>query len=152
MASVLDVAAYILAKHGPMTAMKLQKLVYYSQAWHLAWEEKPLFDERIEAWANGPVVPVLYRKHRGRFTLSPDESLGGNERELSQSERDTIEAVIDAYGDKTARWLSELTHREEPWRGARTGMRELDRGDSEIDSASMHEYYSSLTSSNSHEV
>lgn len=44
MANVLDVAAYVLAKRGPMTAMKLQKLVYYSQAWHLVWDEEPLFD------------------------------------------------------------------------------------------------------------
>ncbi len=60
MAQVADVAAYILEKCGPMTAMKLQKLVYYSQAWHLVWTEKPLFDNRIEAWANGPVVWELY--------------------------------------------------------------------------------------------
>ena len=52
--NVLDIAAYILCKQGAMTAMKLQKLVYYSQAWSLVWDDKPLFRERIEAWANGP--------------------------------------------------------------------------------------------------
>lgn len=60
MANVRDVADYILAQRGPMSAMKLQKLVYYSQAWHLTWAEEPIFDARIEAWANGPVVPLLY--------------------------------------------------------------------------------------------
>ena len=54
--SVLDVAAYILKKLGSMTTMKLQKLVYYSQAWSLVWDEQSLFIESIEAWANGPVV------------------------------------------------------------------------------------------------
>lgn len=49
MATVHDVAAYILAKHGPMTAMKLEKLVYYSQAWSLVWDDKPLFRSKIEA-------------------------------------------------------------------------------------------------------
>lgn len=47
MANVSDVAAYILQKHGRMTTMKLQKLVYYSQAWSLVWDEKPLFQERM---------------------------------------------------------------------------------------------------------
>ena len=51
---VFDVAAYILEQKGSMTTMKLQKLVYYSQAWSLVWDEKPLFEEAIEAWANGP--------------------------------------------------------------------------------------------------
>ena len=57
MATAHDVAAYILQKKGEMTAMKLQKLVYYSQAWSVVWDERPLFHEKIEAWANGPVVP-----------------------------------------------------------------------------------------------
>lgn len=53
MATVLDVASYILEKQGGTTAMKLQKLCYYSKAWHLVWEERPLFTNRIEAWVNG---------------------------------------------------------------------------------------------------
>ncbi|HSS48337.1 MAG TPA: type II toxin-antitoxin system antitoxin SocA domain-containing protein, partial [Thermoanaerobaculia bacterium] len=65
MTTVHNVAAYILQKQGEMTAMKLQKLVYYSQAWSLVWDEEPLFAERVEAWANGPVVPDLYREHKG---------------------------------------------------------------------------------------
>lgn len=70
MASAHDVAAYILKRMGQMTAMKLQKLVYYSQAWSLVWDEAPLFNERIEAWANGPVVRELYEAHRGQFQVS----------------------------------------------------------------------------------
>mgnify|MGYP001247259517 CR=1 FL=1 len=41
MVSVFDVASYILQKQGPMTTMKLQKLVYYCQAWSLVWNEEP---------------------------------------------------------------------------------------------------------------
>ncbi len=48
--SVQDVAAYIIERHGRMSSMKLQKLVYYSQAWHLVWDDEPLFPERIQAW------------------------------------------------------------------------------------------------------
>ncbi|WP_340375862.1 type II toxin-antitoxin system antitoxin SocA domain-containing protein [Streptomyces sp. SS7] len=48
--------------------MKLQKLVYYCQAWHLAWEGRALFPEAIQAWASGP-VPEIYELHQGYFTV-----------------------------------------------------------------------------------
>ncbi|MCH7691617.1 MAG: DUF4065 domain-containing protein, partial [candidate division Zixibacteria bacterium] len=54
--SVFDVAKYILSKLGGVSAMKLHKLLYYAQAWSLVWDERPLFQERIEAWVSGPVV------------------------------------------------------------------------------------------------
>lgn len=154
MASVVDVAAYILANRGPMTAMKLQKLVYYSQAWHLVWEETPLFPERIEAWANGPVAPDLYRVHRQRWQLEPDEALGGDPGRLNASERESIDVVLQHYGDKPANWLSELTHRELPWKEARErgGLREGQRGSQVISHADMYEYYDGLTSSAAEEV
>ena len=68
MMTVLDVAAYILERQGSMTTMKLQKLVYYCQAWSLVWDERPLFDESIEAWANGP---VLSRRDDRQLPLAP---------------------------------------------------------------------------------
>ena len=60
MATVFDVAFYILDKLGDMSTMKLQKLCYYAQAWSLAWDGFPLFDEEFQAWANGPVCRELY--------------------------------------------------------------------------------------------
>src|ERR1700730_81854 len=68
--TVHDVAAFIVNRQGEMSAMKLQKLVYYSQAWSLVWDDEPLFDDAIEAWANGPVVRALYARHRGQFKVS----------------------------------------------------------------------------------
>ena len=75
MASVHDLAAYILKKQGPMTAMKLQKLVYYCQAWSLVWDDRPMFTARIEAWASGPVVRDLYKEHAGKYNLKSFASL-----------------------------------------------------------------------------
>ena len=72
MANVNDVARYILERQGEnLSTMKLQKLVYYAQAWSLVWDEKPLFSSRFEAWANGPVCRELYNQHRGHFTATP---------------------------------------------------------------------------------
>lgn len=143
MVSVHDVAAYILKKEGPMTAMKLQKLIYYCQAWSLVWDEAPLFRSRIEAWANGPVVPDLYARHRGMFKVSEWD---GNPASLNQKQKDTIDGVLKFYGDKPSQWLSDLTHQEDPWRQARAGCHPNERGCNIITHAAMAEYYSSLVS------
>lgn len=143
MATALDVAAYILEKRGPMTAMKLQKLVYYSQAWSLVWDESPLFSDRIEAWANGPVVPRLHYVHRGMFNVNR-ATFVGDPGELDPEQFATIDAVIDFYGDKPSQWLSELTHKERPWKEARHGIPPGERGDNEITHEAMAEYYGSL--------
>src|SRR5258708_19127565 len=70
MTTVHDVAAYVLRARGPLTAMKLQKLVYYSQAWSLAVNGRPLFPERARAWANGPGLYELFDRHRRQLVLS----------------------------------------------------------------------------------
>lgn len=137
-----DVAAYILQKQKEMTTMKLQKLVYYCQAWSLVWDEEPLFSENIEAWANGPVVRELYEKHRGWFKVSSWRS--GNATSLNKNQKDTINSVLKYYGNKTSQWLSDLTHKEDPWKLARQGLSPSERGDKKISHASMMEYYSSL--------
>src|SRR5262245_24360842 len=103
MRSAHDVAARLLADLGPMTAMKLEKLVYYGQAWHLAREGEPLFRESIEAWREGPVVPELYARHRGRYsvaTWSPDSP-----SEFSAAEQATIDWVEETYGPYSAERL-----------------------------------------------
>jgi uncharacterized phage-associated protein len=141
--TVHDVAAYILSKRGSMTAMKLQKLLYYAQAWSLVWDEKPLYKARIEAWANGPVVPEVYQAHRGKFKVGPSWPRGMASN-LGANERETVDAVLNFYGDKTSQWLSDLTHTEDPWRKARANCLPGQRCDTEITLASMAEYYGSL--------
>jgi uncharacterized phage-associated protein len=141
-ANVFDVAAYILTRRSPMTAMKLQKLVYYCQAWSLVWDDAPMFPERIEAWANGPVVRELYEVHRGMFRIQ--NLPGGNPDVLNKEQRETVDAVLKFYGDKPSQWLSDLTHQEAPWRDARRGFASGEYCDREITLASMAEFYGSL--------
>lgn len=143
MPSVHDVAAYILDEAGPMTAMKLQKLVYYSQAWHLVWDDEVLFPERIEAWANGPVVPELYGRHRGRYTVEAPWQWGSADA-LTDDQRETLNEVLNAYGDFTAQQLSVLSHSERPWQEARQGLQPLERGSEVIEPMIMADYYGSL--------
>lgn len=147
MANVLDVASYILQQLAPkepegITTWKLQKLVYYSQAWALIWDDAPLFDAPIQAWANGPVVPQLYDQHRGDFRIS--RLPVGKPDALQDWEKETIDAVIAYYGERTAKQLSDLTHDEAPWREARAGMEPGERGTTVITLDSMALYYGGL--------
>lgn len=143
MTSVSDVAKKILEIQGGMTHMKLQKLVYYCQCWSLVWDEAPMFPEKIEAWANGPVVRSLYEQLRGEFTVTADD-VPGDTQGLSQDQIDTITGVLNTYGSKRSQWLSDLTHMEKPWKKARKGLAVGERANHEISHASMAEYYGGL--------
>ncbi|MCA9225272.1 MAG: DUF4065 domain-containing protein [Planctomycetales bacterium] len=144
MISAFDVAKYILERKGPMTHMKLQKLVYYSQAWSLVWDECQLFENRIEAWANGPVIPDLYAALRQKFLVAGSDLPKGSSRRLSVRQQETVDAVLAYYGDKPSQWLSDLTHMEAPWLCARQGLPARARSSQEITLADMAEYYGSL--------
>ena len=148
MATALDVAAYILSKlkesSRDVTHMKLQKLLYYSQAWSTVWDEKALFDERIEAWVNGPVVPSVYAQLRGAFIVRPEQLVRADGICLTAEQRATVDRILDFYGAKDPQWLSDLTHAERPWREAREGLTPGERGNAEISLAALAEYYGSL--------
>jgi uncharacterized phage-associated protein len=145
MASIFSVAKYIHSKLGDISAMKLQKLAYYSQAWTLVWDEKELFSEDFQAWANGPVCPELYSVHRGEFLITNTMFLG-NIDDLTSDEKENIDKVLEHYGDKTAQWLSDLTHMEDPWINARqeAHVQDGERCDKIINKGEMHLYYSGL--------
>lgn len=144
MASVEDVAQYILERSGQMTTWKLQKIVYYCQAWSLVWDDEPLFADNIEAWADGPVVRPLYDRHAGKFKVSNIK--GGDSSRLTKTQRETVDAVLGTYGDKTSAWLRNLTHSERPWRKTRqeAGLGEGVRGNAVIALDDMAEFYGGL--------
>ena len=142
--SVFDTAKYILRSQGRITTMKLQKLCYYSQAWSLAWDEVPLFDEDFQAWANGPVCPELFYHLKGQFSVQESSMTKGDISNLSSSEKDTIDKVLKEYGDKSPQWLSDLTHLENPWKDARQGIPSGDRCSNIIEKERIQEYYAGL--------
>ena len=121
MANIFDAAKYILERLGEMSTMKLQKLCYYTQAWSLVWDDVPLFDEEFEAWASGPVCSELFYKTHGIFSVTAKDEAGGT-GDLSEDQKDTIDAVLEHYGNHNAQWLSQLTHMEDPWNDARKGI------------------------------
>lgn len=100
-----------------ITHLKLQKLVYYAQAWALALLDRPLFEEDFQAWAHGPVVRSLF----DRFNGSGWSALDGPESvpEMDEDIRGLLEEVFRVYGEHTAKTLENLTHQEAPWINAR---------------------------------
>jgi uncharacterized phage-associated protein len=142
MTNVFDVAQYILDEMGELSAMKLQKLVYYSQAWHTVWADRTLFKERIEAWKDGPVCPALWREHANEFLVK--KIARGDGATLDKRERRTVKNVLKFYGGRSAQWLSDLTHSEDPWLDARRGSKPGESSNSIITASAMQRYYASL--------
>lgn len=105
MTTAVDVSKYIRARMDVLGEMQVQKLTYYAQAWTLAWTGEPLFDDKIEAWAMGPVLPSLrYRRDKGDATAVGDARAAA-----------IIDAVVGHYGELTGAQLRDLTHAEAPW-------------------------------------
>lgn len=108
-----------------MTNLKLQKLLYYAQAWHLAALDRPLFSERIEAWIHGPVVPPVFGDFK-HYRWNPIDCTPG-EVTIEAGDprwpiRDCIKEVLDAYAEFSGPQLEAMTHSEDPWRDARKGI------------------------------
>lgn len=144
MASVFDVARYILEKQGKMSTMKLQKLCYYSQAWSLVWDDKPLFDEEFRAWANGPVCRELFCATQGQFAVVAADEKRGDSGRLTANQKETIDKVLEYYAPHDAQWLSRLTHLEDPWKQARAGLPLGVGSDRIVTKESMAIYYGGL--------
>lgn len=140
MTGIVDVAAYILSKYGPMTTMKLQKLAFYSQAESLSRHGRPLFAEDFQAWRGGPVCRALYAQHRGKFLIR-DGELNGDTGVLNDSERAIVDIVCQPLSKLTGNQLSVRTHRESPWTDARSGLPGNAPSNVIISKNSIAEYY-----------
>ena len=117
------VAKYILAKMkengNPISNKKLQKLLYYSQAWCLVLKGKPLFIDDIQAWVHGPAVPAVYRNYKEYGLMNIPVTFTSSSVELESELKEVIDMVLGAYGKYDAYTLESLTHSELPWQQTR---------------------------------
>ena len=149
--TVFDVAEFFLSQERPnerwdITHLKLQKLVYYAQGWSLALRDnRPLFQNKIEAWSHGPVCTDLYRRYR-QFGFSIIPQIHVDNMPFSDDDRDLLLAVWSKYGFKDARALEFMTHEETPWKNAWRNVEGRGRRNSTITTTSMGAYFSSLLS------
>lgn len=125
-----------------LTNLKLQKLLFYSQAWFLALENRPLFAEDFQAWVHGPVLPSQYHRFK-EFTWRPltidvatpkvDDSVGSH-----------LMSIIEEFGTETAVALERMTHLEKPWLAARGDLGPSAISDAKISKVAMMDYYRSM--------
>lgn len=121
MATASDVAKYFLTLSQPdegdyVSNLKLQKLVYYAQGFHLALHGRPLFPDRIEAWEHGPVVPDLYHAYKGHGAEGIPIPVGFDPERLTGEQRSLLDEVWNVYGQFSAWKLRNMTHEEPPWK------------------------------------
>ena len=128
--------------------LKLQKLVYYAQAWNLAVFKTRLFQADFQAWVHGPVVPALYVKYKPfQWLAIKDDAVSRSFHNeymcsLSEEQQRILSEVVDGYFGSTAYELEQMTHNEDPWIKTR-GELPADQPSSEvITDALMIEYYS----------
>ncbi len=145
MASVIEVAKYFLTKcdeeaGDTISNLKLQKLLYYAQGFHLAIFGDPLFDAPIEAWRHGPAVRSVYTRYAdygGQALPKPDDF---DIATLDENTRDFLDEVYEVYGQYSAWRLREMTHEEPPW----SDVWNPNGGPAEISHGSMRAYFSTL--------
>ena len=141
---VADYILYMTREVGDLISnLQLQKLVYYSQAWYLAFYGEPLFDEPIEAWVHGPVQPGIYARFAG-YTWQPITEDVSCPTFHTSRVKSLVKEVLDVYARKTGWELEALTHQEDPWREARGGIPNDQPSHAVITHQSMMRYYRSL--------
>ncbi|MEM9121025.1 MAG: type II toxin-antitoxin system antitoxin SocA domain-containing protein [Cyanobacteria bacterium P01_F01_bin.56] len=126
MQSALDIALYFLYRvdreaGDTISALKLQKLVYYAQVWSMVLRDQPLFPQPIEAWKHGPVVRVLWEDYKDyRHEAIPTPT--AEPPSFAPAELEILDFVWARYGELSAHQLRELTHSEPPWQNTRDGL------------------------------
>lgn len=161
---IKDYAAYIgitmIQKGLTVSPLKLQKILYYEQSWHMVsfGRENCLFDMAPQAWVNGPVYPVIYQLYKDKVPGMCDhlnfEHFGCDENSardkevelmgkmcLTPEEVNLTERVIMLYGSRTQNQLILLTHSEKPWCEKREGLMPYDYSEREISLDTMFGYY-----------
>jgi uncharacterized phage-associated protein len=118
MPTVHDVADYLLwladRDRIGVDHLKLQKLVYYAQAFHLGSTGEPLFEEELRAWQYGPVCLELWERYRYRRDyLQPPES--PSEGVFSDDAREVVTMVYQRFRELSGIELFRRTHEEDPW-------------------------------------
>ena len=122
MTSIISVAKYLLEESNGLSAMKLQKLCYFIQGWHLVINNAPLFNEDFESWKYGPVCPDLYNLH-ARMSYIPADSLNFSNLnvDITEYQKKFIDAIASIYMPYSALQLSDISHQHKSWINAGSG-------------------------------
>jgi uncharacterized phage-associated protein len=154
MIALYDASDYIVVQLAdgrvPLNVLKLHKLLYYCQAWSLAFGRGRLFDGPFQAWVHGPVSRQIYDRYQAKSmysAVSTDDIRPGFEPlTLVADDRALIDAVLESYASLTGGQLEEMTHREDPWIKARDGVPAAARSENIISEEVMSQFYAARLS------
>jgi len=150
-ANIQDVCDYIIVKMDEaqvhLNVLKLHKLLYYVQAWYLAFMDgRRCFDDEFQAWVHGPVNRTIFDRFRSEKAMYSRVRVGDvrsefNLENIPANVKRHIDAVLEVYAEFTDDQLEQMTHDEEPWQTARAGLRPTERSENVISDDLMREYY-----------
>lgn len=150
MEKTLAISDYIIFRikaegTGLLNFLKLQKLLYYTQAWFLAFNGDTLFDSDFQAWIHGPVSRVLFNAYKDEKSMYSEMELSDIKSNDYQSLSDQIklhvDQILESYAVFTSTELEKMTHDEEPWINARKGFTPYERCENIIDNNLIRDYY-----------
>jgi uncharacterized phage-associated protein len=127
-----------------LTNLKLQKLLYYAQAWFLATHSRELFPEDFQAWVHGPVLPSQYHRFKHNEWRPIEDKIHGDLKTGNILIDKHLVQVIDVFGTETAGSLELMTHSEKPWLVARQGLSSSAPSTAIISKEIMRDFYRSL--------
>ena len=122
----LTIAKWIINKIHP-EPLKLQKLLYLAQGYSYAFYDRPLFKEEIEGWVHGPVVRNVYNMFSSYQYNCID--INYEVEELDKEAEDVLNYVINNFAKYDSKYLEKLSHEQEPWIMARSGLDPDERSD-----------------------
>ena len=145
------VTRYLLSKSSDITALALQKLLYYAQSFYYAFYGVELFNNPCQAWQHGPVYPEIYRLYKEYCADPLDQSfnmLTKNIHGLTENEMQFLDCIVETFGRYSGSTLRNITHRETPWKDARGDLSEDDRCSVELSRDSIHAYFAEALKKN----
>ena len=129
--------------HGDYVSnLRLQRLLYYMQGWYLADHEEPLFDDRIEAWLNGPVVPTVFRRFKP-FAHRPLE-VPVTYDDIPPALLEQVQDIWEGYGHLSSYDMERMSMSEPPWRNARGGVSNGEACENPLSLDDVKEYFATL--------
>jgi len=149
------VVAYCSINSCTITPLKLQKILYYIQSWHVAkFNKHTLFNELPEAWVNGPVYRSVYNMYKQNFyrtspillKIAENQaetilSIKKDELDVEKEQIEVIHTITKFYASFEEQQLVLMTHTDAPWNIARIGFDDFERCNKDITADSMYEFY-----------
>lgn len=145
--SASTIAKYLIKKSKEsgvknLTNLKLQKLLYYAQGWHLGIFKNKLFNDKIEAWKLGPAVRNVYQEYKDWGNKPIDKMVSEEDvATINEQTKKFLDEVWNVYKNTSGAELVTYTHLEKPWKEAWEHKDNTEYGDYEITADSLKEYF-----------